>query len=313
MSTIPPDARKHRKEFMTYVINKAAPWYLEHLGDLYHQWEGWNRDFFDNQLVPPYILLAEPSSPRNLGDFGERSCFGGITQIRVRPSLVRGTHRIMRPGDEYAAGRRLFVRDVALHETVHHYCHEVLEEPEDSYKGHGPVFARECNRIGELLGLPPVRAKARGQNKHLPPCSHWPHNVRPEGYYQGAVVEGPGRTATKDRDKAEPPDLLEQLLELWALLTPEQQDRFRELTGQSVPTKRDVEPEVVWGPVVWDGDKDTLAEHVADVLLECRSQHPDTLLDDLEDAALQGFSMFRLLAEDEGEGDEAEVGAAADG
>jgi hypothetical protein len=32
-------------------------------------------------------------------------------------------------------------------------------------------------------------AKARGKVKDLPSCAHWPHNVRPKGYYQGAVVE----------------------------------------------------------------------------------------------------------------------------
>src|SRR5262249_54286367 len=55
------------------------------------------------------------------------------------------------------------------------------------YKGHGPVFAGECNRIGAALGLPRVRpAKARGKDGHLPSCAQWPHNVRPEGYYLGA-------------------------------------------------------------------------------------------------------------------------------
>jgi hypothetical protein len=50
-------------------------------------------------------------------------------------------------------------------------------------------FRDVCNRIGESLGLPPVRSsKKRKADAHLPSCAQWPHNVRPEDYYQGAYV-----------------------------------------------------------------------------------------------------------------------------
>jgi hypothetical protein len=79
---------------------------------------------------------------------------------------------------------------VLSHEAVHQYCDEVLHTPEKSYKGHGPVFAGECTRIGATLGLPPVRpAKARGPNKDMPSCAEWPRNVRPADYYKGALAE----------------------------------------------------------------------------------------------------------------------------
>jgi len=44
--------------------------------------------------------------------------------------------------------------------------------------------------IGEHhLRLPPVRvAKARGPEKDLPSCAHWPHCVRPASYYKGAFI-----------------------------------------------------------------------------------------------------------------------------
>jgi hypothetical protein len=64
---------------------------------------------------------------------------------------------------------------------------EVADNPEDSYKGHGPAYTAECNRIGLALGLPPVRlAKQDRGDKDRPSCAQWPHNVRPEGYYLGA-------------------------------------------------------------------------------------------------------------------------------
>jgi len=57
--------------------------------------------------------------------------------------------------------------------------------------------------LGEQLRLPPVRvAKARGSEKDLPSCAHWPHNVRPTGYYKGAFItpEDQGRAGDIDAE-----------------------------------------------------------------------------------------------------------------
>src|SRR4051794_35137157 len=63
-----------------------------------------------------------------------------------------------------------------------------------SYKDHGPRFAAECNRIGAILGLPPVRpAKAGGKNEDMPSCAHSPHCVRPDDFYLGAVEDRKGK------------------------------------------------------------------------------------------------------------------------
>jgi hypothetical protein len=209
-SAVPPDARTHREAFMAFVVSAAEPWHREHLGHLYRSWVTWNDDYFGGGMVPPYLMLAEPGTPRALGDYSATSCFGGIGQIRIRPSLVTGRHRALKPGPEFAEGRRRFVEDAALHESLHAFCYEVLQQPEASYKGHGPTFAGECNRIGEALGLPPVRpAKARGRDRDLPSCAFWPHNVRPAGYYLGALREaepgGRGR-AGPGRDPDAPPE-----------------------------------------------------------------------------------------------------------
>jgi hypothetical protein len=204
---LPPDARTHREAFMAYVVERAKDWHREHLGHLYRCWLTWNRDYFGEQLAPPYILLVEPAGSRNLGDFAPTSCFGGMGQIRIRPGLVDGRHKCLRPGEQYAAGRRRFVEDVGLHESVHLFCAEVLGSLEASYKGHGPVFAGECNRIGALLGLAAVRpAKCRGRNRDMPSCAQWPHNVRPPGYYLGADIEPePGGKAAGPDPEPTPP------------------------------------------------------------------------------------------------------------
>jgi hypothetical protein len=163
-------------------------------------------------LVPPYVLLTPPESPRALGDCANISSFGGRCQIRVRPSLLTGTHPHVRPGDPYAEGRFRIVADVLLHESIHQYHMEITGRNEDSYHGHGPAFALTCNQIGQLLGLPPVRSmKKRGPDKDLPSCAQWPLNVRPHDYYLGAA--GDAEPAGDQADPTGASDPLAALLD----------------------------------------------------------------------------------------------------
>ena len=185
-----------RERFVSFVLTDAEPWHREHLGRLYALWSTWNATYFGGRLVPPYILLSEPSNPRRWGDCGVVSGFGGRSQIRLRPSLLTGTHPNMRGSVDAAAGRFLLVADILLHEMVHQWHQEITGVTEESYHGHGPVFRDECNRIGVLLGLAPVRdMKRRGPNATMPSCAQWPHNVRPVDYYQGAYVPCSGDTS----------------------------------------------------------------------------------------------------------------------
>jgi hypothetical protein len=183
--------KKHRKDFAEYATHdSASDWHREHLERLYGCWVSINRDHFGDACVQPHIVLAEPKMPTALGDHAPVSGWGSRNQIRLRPSLITGSHKMVKSGDEFAEGRMRFVEDVLLHEAVHQYCDEVLHRPECSYKGHGPVFAGECNRIGAAHRLPPVRpAKARGKLKDLPSCAQWPYNVRLADYYLGALEE----------------------------------------------------------------------------------------------------------------------------
>jgi hypothetical protein len=179
----------HREQFAEFSRSFAEPWHQAHLEHLYSLWDMFNREYWEGKLVRPHILLAEPSCPSHYGDHAPISGWGSRNQIRIRPSLLYGSHPHVRSGDEFAAGRALFVDDILLHETIHQYHNERTGKNEDAYHGHGPAFAGECNRVGALLGLPPVRpAKARGKHKDMPSCAQWPHNVRPADYYQGAYV-----------------------------------------------------------------------------------------------------------------------------
>lgn len=178
----------HRRGFERFVLDHGESWHREHLGRLFTNWRTWNSEHFEGRLEPPYVLLAEPSTPRAYGDCGPLSGFGGRSQIRIRPSLVRGSHPHVRPDERFAEGRRLFVDDILLHEMVHQWQFEVLGDSEPAYSGHGPLFRDMANRIGAALGLGKVRdCKRRGADRDLPSCSFWPHVVRPEDYYRGAL------------------------------------------------------------------------------------------------------------------------------
>lgn len=197
---------EHRLAFKSYVFENAEAWHRNHLGRLYSLWESWNAEFFDGQMLAPYILLSVPNCARAIGDCSKISAWGGRSQIRIRPSLLTGSHRAVRAGDcpELAEGRLRYGGDVLLHEMIHQYQMEVSGQVEKSYKGHGPSFSEHCNRIGARLGLHAVRsAKKRGKGKRLPSCAYWPQCVRPSDYYLGAAVFKAVKPMGED-DVAEP-------------------------------------------------------------------------------------------------------------
>ena len=169
------------------MLAQADPWHREHLTALYATWHRYNACYFAGHMTPPYLLLAEPITPRTYGDTSPASGFGAKLQIRIRPSLLRGTHPHVVPGHD-PRGLQRFVADILLHETIHQYQFEVVQKDEASYDGHGPLFRDSANTISSILGLPPVRAsKVPKKERHLPSCAHWPHNVRPADYYGGAI------------------------------------------------------------------------------------------------------------------------------
>src|SRR6516162_7626204 len=157
MTTLPELHREHREDFERFVLEQAEPWHREHLTALYAAWHTYNTSYFAGAMTPPYLLLAEPVIPRFYGDTSPATGFGATLQIRIRPSLVQGTHPHLVHGSQSPQGRQRFVDDVLLHETIHQYQMEILHADEASYDGHGPTFRDSANRIGAILGLPLVR------------------------------------------------------------------------------------------------------------------------------------------------------------
>jgi hypothetical protein len=151
--TLPESHRRHRQEFKAFVEQQTDAW--QHSADakrLYTLFDEWNAAYYDGSLTVPYLCLLEPGSPRTYGDTSRMSGWGGKLQIRLRPSLLIGTHPHMRPGPEYAEGRFLFIADVMLHEIVHQYHFEITGEVEDAFHGHGPQFSNRARTLFTSVG-----------------------------------------------------------------------------------------------------------------------------------------------------------------
>ncbi|NJN91592.1 MAG: hypothetical protein HC878_15330 [Leptolyngbyaceae cyanobacterium SL_5_14] len=187
LSNIPESHIQDRQRQQLFVTQHAEHFHREAMIQLYECFNQFNLQFFGALLAVPYLCLANPSSAKHFGKYQPVSGFGGKGEIILRLSLLMGTHPDVKAGEEYAEGRWLLIQDVLLAMMVHQFQHEIANQPETSYKGHGPRFRDKCNEIGEKLDLFPVRtAKHRGADQHLASCAGWPWNVRPEGYYLGA-------------------------------------------------------------------------------------------------------------------------------
>jgi hypothetical protein len=162
-------------------------------------WRDCNTEFFESVMVEPYITLTEPSAPQIYGQCWSVSLWGSRLEIRIRPSLLGGTHpqivvpylpdpdhadSVIADSAGYEAGRTQFVKDVLLHEMIHQHVMEHQRGVDESaYHGHGPVFTAHCNCIGAELGLAPVVVRNRGDKK--PKAAQWPHCVAPSDRYSG--------------------------------------------------------------------------------------------------------------------------------
>jgi hypothetical protein len=185
---ISAEDREHREGFREYAVAQSEENWRPTMRRLYALWDEYV-ELLGVDMVPPYILLAPPTFSHAIGQYWPTSSFGGHSEIRIRRTLLTGEHPMVTDAPQFAEGRFRVVADVLLHEFVHQYNQEVLNQPEDVYSGHGPKFRDVCNQIGAKLGLPRVReGKARGKDKDLPTSKCWPHCVRPDDYYLGALV-----------------------------------------------------------------------------------------------------------------------------
>ncbi len=188
ISAVPEASRDLREHIKHFSLNDAEPWHRGHLTRLYGVWENLNDRYYGGVMVPPILQLLEPVAPDVYGDCSTVSGNGAQSQIRLRPSLLTGTHPHVQRGERYAEGRYRFVADVLMHEQIHQFHQEIAHRDEGNYHGHGPLFCAKCNELGADLGLPEVIVRTRPGHRGLPRCAQWPHSVRSLSHYDGAYV-----------------------------------------------------------------------------------------------------------------------------
>lgn len=176
---------------------KALEWCFD-------RWDYWRQKFYPSTDSP--LLFPFFQSERGGSEFGHYSTMGSSGQpsvIHIKRSLLLGTSDItvhkFSPTKKLVLKadhpkRWLFVDRVILHELVHQYLHEGASEAirfqyestesgRNHHKGHGSLFAEECNRINEIL-LPeigfkfvPVRHVKRDRgprsDRQRPSCSQF--------------------------------------------------------------------------------------------------------------------------------------------
>jgi hypothetical protein len=113
----------HRGDHWEFIEHLGVPSVRDPLLRLREVWDDANRRWFATAMIAPYIMLATPSGSRTLGETAPVGSFGEKLEIRLRPSLLDGTHPKVHGS---AAGCFLFVADVLLHEMIHQWGHEAM-------------------------------------------------------------------------------------------------------------------------------------------------------------------------------------------
>jgi hypothetical protein len=177
-----------RAQILRYSLENTHPQHHKHIRRLCTDWKEYNTRFFGGALIPAVILLNGPEATLCYGDCATESGFGCGSQIRIRPSILKGTLEHLRGGNKNKEGLMRFAEDVLLHEMIHQLIFEQGLDLDEPYNGHGSVFSSIANEIGHELGLPRVRRTNKSRDGEEPSPSQWPHNVRDPHHYLGAYV-----------------------------------------------------------------------------------------------------------------------------
>jgi len=147
---------------------------------LYEAARQFNAEYFGGALLPCAVEVTTPGSQRALADYRPKTVEGIESHIRISPRAVRRGV--------------CFTLDVLLHELMHAFCYEVINDIEPKWGYHGPIWTAQCNKVGRMLGLREVFVRGRGG----PNAAQWPLSVRPEGYYD---VLGEGEDMGEDGEE----------------------------------------------------------------------------------------------------------------
>ena len=179
METVPDIHRAHREEFEQFVLAQAEPWHREYLTASMRPGMptiGWLSGGHDPALSP----LGRAADAQAPMEIPPATGFGARLQIRLRPSLLRGTHPVMARGARIRAASSALCRMSCCMRPSTSISWKFFRFPSPPMMGMACCFVIIANTIGAHLGLPPVRAsKVRARDRTLLSCAQWPHTCGP--------------------------------------------------------------------------------------------------------------------------------------
>ena len=201
------DFKRHFREYLRDLASTDDEYRRDLIARLewaFDRWEYWRQKFFANTEAP--LLYPFFVSGKRGNEFGHYSTVGDSGQpsvIHLKRSFLMGTSDItvakLSPTKRLVLkkdhpDRLKFVDQTILHELVHQFLHEAAPEAlrteyscneTKNFRGHGPLFAQECNRINEVLHAElgfefvPVRHMKRSHARRVhalrPSCSQFTH------------------------------------------------------------------------------------------------------------------------------------------
>jgi hypothetical protein len=225
---------EERREQALFVVRHALSSHRDALSVVVENFHEANATHFDGHLVVPHYRIGR-TAPRSLAHFSPVTGYGARVEVTFSAGLLTEPNPAWVQNPWPAPGVDRFVTDLQRRLMVRQFVLEVRGADERGYRGYGPLFTEEANRIGEALGLDHVVEHRRGGNEYL--AANWPHCVRPDDYYLDdltAAAEDMARgTRNAGRVTPAPPGLGEFEL-IQALLHRGRIERAREVVDRHV-------------------------------------------------------------------------------
>jgi len=134
------------------------------------------------KLLQPHIAFA--ATRRSLVEFSPFTGYGAAVQTKIDARLVGVAPAPPEWGIDWGKlGIGRLVDDLVRRAAVRQAVYETRHDAEETWGGYGPKFTSEANRISRGLGIQADVYPHRRDGTPL--ATHWPHCVRPEGYYDG--------------------------------------------------------------------------------------------------------------------------------
>jgi len=159
----------------TYILTISSSDVVAYEAHLVQKRNELNATYFKSKLPMIHVAVGTLTGAAVMGQYTTYWDHGIRGEIRLNITMFNGGVRWTNPED--GEGFLRLIDDVLLHELVHAYLDLINDERQAR---HQQAFTDECNRIGDLLHLPRVNSD---RSRNEPKSKHWPHCVRPHGYY----------------------------------------------------------------------------------------------------------------------------------